>query len=67
MKFFIILISIKFILNYCNNRSEPIFLSKTNTCAMQYCSEEDIKKNNCIIDKDIIRTQWLNNIVKFGS
>ena len=59
-------ISLDSTLNYCNNRSEPILLKESNECVMKYCTEENFKNNICIIDNDIIRTQWLNNIINFG-
>ena len=62
----LILISIDSTLNYCINRSEPILLKESKECVMKYCNEEDFKNNICIKDNDIIRVQWLNNIINFG-
>ena len=65
LKLTLILFSIDSTLNGCN-RSKPILLKESNECTLKYCSEEDFKNENCIIDNDIIRTQWLNNIINFG-
>ena len=65
MKIFLIFISINSIFNYCNI-SEPILLPDRNLCVMQYCPKEDFESNKCKVDNDIIRTQWLNNIIEFG-
>ena len=62
----LILISINNSLNYCNNISEPILLKKTNECVMKYCTEEEFNNEICIKDNNIIRIQWLNNIIHFG-
>ena len=62
----LIFISIDSSLNYCYNRSEPLLLKESNECVMKFCKEEDFKNSICIKDNDIIRTQWLNNIISFG-
>ena len=33
---------------------------------MKYCTEEEFSTGKCIKDNNIIKTQWLNNIIKFG-
>ena len=53
-------------LNYCDNRSLPIFLPLTNKCVMQYCEEEDFINNICVKDNNITKIQWINNIIEFG-
>ena len=62
----LILILIDSCLNNCDNRSEPILLKESNECVMKYCTEEEFNNKICIKDNDIIRTQWLNNIINFG-
>ena len=44
----------------CSNREKPFFLN--NEC-VESCEEEDIKSNLCILDNEIIKTQYLNNII----
>ena len=66
LKIIIVLSIINSYLNYCNNKSLPIFLPLNNTCVIQYCKEEDFINEICIKDNDIIKTQWLNNIIDFG-
>ena len=53
-------------LNYCNNREEPIYLTSDELCTMKYCSEQEFEDNICVKSNTIIKTQWLNNIIKFG-
>ena len=55
-----------FSLNNCNNRALPIFLPLDNQCVMKYCQKEEFINNTCVKDNNIIKTQWLNNIIKFG-
>ena len=52
--------------NYCNDVSKPILLPADNTCVMKYCTEEEFINKICIKDNNIIRNQWLNNIIIFG-
>ena len=66
IKLLIIMIIIELCLNLCDNRLTPILLTSNNSCALKYCEEKDFKNNICIKDNDIIREQWLNNIITFG-
>ena len=50
------------IISVCN-RNNPIL--KNNQCVSIYCTEEQFKTGECIIDEPITKTQWLNNIIKF--
>ena len=40
----------------------PIF---KNECSSIYCSEEQFKSGESEISNSIMKTQWLNNIIKF--
>ena len=62
----VIILSIVSSLNYCNDVKKPILLSSTNTCVLQYCTLQEYDNNICIKDNKIIKTQWLNNIIRFG-
>jgi hypothetical protein len=33
---------------------------------MKFCTEEEFDNNVCVKDNEIIRVQWLNNIIKLG-
>ena len=44
----------------CSNREKPFLLN--NEC-VQSCEEEDIKSNICIVNNEIIKVQYLNNII----
>lgn len=59
-------ILLNFSLNDCNDRSYPIFISSNETCEMKFCTEEEFDNNVCVKDNEIIRVQWLNNIIKLG-
>ena len=63
--FFIILLSIlyKSILNECE-RENPIF--KDNSCQLIYCNESEFSTNICRINNEIVKTQWLTNIIKIS-
>ena len=37
-----------------------------NSCHLKYCTKSDYLNNNCIISNNIIKTQWLNNIILVG-
>ena len=43
----------------------PIF--KDNNCTSIYCSKDQFNSGECEINNSIIKTQWLNNIVKFDN
>ena len=53
---------IQIIFNECQNRDNPFRLLLTNECTSK-CTEAQIKSGDCILDNDIIKTQWLNNII----
>ena len=46
------------------NRNTPILVNN-NYCELKYCTKEEYKSGNCIIDNSIVKTQWLNNIILF--
>ena len=45
-------------------RDKPILIS--NDCQLKYCTEAEFDSKVCIINNQIIKTQWLNNIIPFG-
>ena len=59
--FFLIL---KFTFNFECDRTTPIF--KNENCQLIFCSESQFNNEECIIDTDIIKTQWLTNIIWIG-
>ena len=44
-------------------RSIPIY--KENSCSAVFCTKEEFNSSVCTIRNDIIKTQWLNNFMKF--
>ena len=55
------------IINYCLlskcDREKPFL--KSEACEPT-CTTDEINKGKCIIENDIIKTQWLNNIINIG-
>ena len=45
-------------------KSIPIY--KNGGCSNDYCTEDEFKNGDCIINNSIIKTQWLNKIISFG-
>ena len=35
-------------------------------CSLKYCAESEYLNGNCIVNNDVIKTQWLNNIILIG-
>ena len=60
---FFIFIKIKSEIIECP-RETPIFIS--NNCSMQYCDKKEFSTEECIIKNEIVKTQWLNNIIIIG-
>ena len=46
-------------------RDIPIY--SDNYCQLKYCTKEQFDSTYCKIDNQIIKTQWLNNIIIFDS
>ena len=59
---FIYIKQIKFYKCICD-KDNPI--KKNNNCQSIYCTENEFQSNICLIDNDIIKTQWLNNFIDF--
>ena len=51
------------IVNECE-RDKPIKLID-GQCVSQYCTKEQLKSGECLVDNGIIKKQWLNNIISF--
>ena len=52
------------ILNKCN-KTTPILINN-NTCSLEYCTQSDFDDKKCVVDNEIVQTQWLNNIIWIG-
>ena len=55
---------INFILNQECDRNTPI--KKDNSCILTYCTDEEFSDGTCEISNEIIKTQWLTNIIWIG-
>jgi len=52
------------IINECD-RDAPIRLAN-DTCVLKYCTKEEYDLGECTLNNAIIKTQFPNNIIKFG-
>ena len=57
------IITIKSEITYCPKEAPFLVLDE---CKLQNCTKEDFASGKCIIKNDIIKTQWLNNIIVIG-
>ena len=65
LKILIMLNIIKYcIVSKCNDTEKPFY--KNNSYCDSQCSKEEINNNQCTIENDIIKTQWLNDIIYIG-
>ena len=64
--YYIKIIFIINIINYCNSlcpKDSPF--SKNGNCVIN-CTKEEIKSEKCLLDNEIIKIQWINNIIQVG-
>ena len=54
-----------FINNECN-RSTPIKFND-GPCELRFCSAEEIRDGQCVIDNEIVKTQYLNEIINLDA
>jgi len=59
-KIFLFLNILKYCKLYCDNKTLP-FLS--GGVCISACRLEDLRNETCILDNEIIKTQWINNII----
>ena len=62
--FFVISFKLHLLHSECG-RDIPIY--SDNYCQLKYCTKEQFDSRYCEIDNQIIKTQWLNNIILFDS
>ena len=46
-------------------KESPIIKNDDNNCTSIYCNESQFNSGECKINNRIVKTQWLNNIIKF--
>ena len=46
------------------SKEQPILIS--GECKLEYCSKEQFDLKKCIINNNIVKTQWINNLIIFG-
>ena len=59
-KIFLFLNILKYCKRYCEDKNLP-FLS--GGVCISACRLEDLRNETCILDNEIIKTQWINNII----
>ena len=57
---------INIILSHAEECSRELPIKVGDNCLSTYCSESQFKKGECNISNQIIKTQWLNNIILVG-
>ena len=63
----IIVFYLNFLLDSIKNnclKEKPIKIN--DLCKLEYCPKEKFISGECVIDNEIIKIQWLNNIIKIG-
>ena len=60
----LILNLLKIISNSCDRETPILYKGK---CESSFCTDELFSSGDCKIDNDIIKTQWLNNIIFMGN
>jgi len=48
------------------DRNNPILYGHIHSCQLKYCTEEQFQNGECKINNEIIKTQWLTNIIQIG-
>ena len=65
MEIYFFYLTIKLSIQLECDKSTPI-KKKDNKCYLVYCEKEEFDNGTCTIDNTIIKTQWLNDIIKVG-
>ena len=55
-----------FKLIFCTECDISILILKDNECKAIYCTESQFQTGECQINNDIIKTQWITNIISIG-
>ena len=64
LRLLLILYLFKIILNSCD-RETPILHGRN--CESLFCSDDQYSSGECEINNNIIKTQWLNNVIFIGN
>ena len=48
-------------------KSTPIYIKSSDNCEIKYCGSKDFSSGECEIKNDLVKTQWLNNIITISS
>ena len=65
-KLILLLFTLLLQFSFSTDCTKELPIKKNNVCELTYCSSEDFNTGTCIISNEIIKTQWLDNIVFFG-
>jgi hypothetical protein len=64
---FIHIFFLKIFKSYCECDKNTPILTRNDGCQLRYCSKDEFDSGDCSIDNQIIKTQWLNDIILFNS
>jgi hypothetical protein len=48
------------------NCARELPILKNGNCVLDYCTKQEFKDKVCVIDNQIVKTQWLNDIIWIG-
>ena len=62
----LLLMIISFIKSESTCSKDLPILKNNSECVLEYCSENDFNKGKCKVNNEIIKTQWLTQIISIG-
>ena len=68
IKYIIIILSFFFLFNpiITHNCTREFPILKDGNCVLENCTEDEFKNETCVIVDQIVKTQWLNDIIWIG-
>ena len=63
------IISLLYLINpiITQNCERELPILKDGNCVLDYCTKQEFKDKVCVIDNQIVKTQWLNDIIWIGN
>ena len=62
------IISLLYLINpiLAQNCPRELPILKDGNCVLEFCTKREFKNKKCVIDNQIVKTQWLNDIIWIG-